>query len=370
MRVSIEVAQAGLFGALSMRSSTVLLLTSTATLLLLAGLCTAQTTGFGLNMPGVQGTATSTTRFVRPPPDASDPRLKEVRESNRKRVVAEQEMRRIRHTHFGPIKKTAIRQAGIAQLRHYTDPAVFPALLSVFEREGQDVRLAILDHLADQASVQGDSTLAWAAVFDRSKPMRAAATERLLKRTHETGGEVPNAVQAVVAEGLARDKPDQVAGAANLANVLKLYDAIPMLIAQQVRPPSAGSAEPEGDLAYIYVGTQRSFVADLTPVVGDSSVAFDPQLGVLSEGVVLRVIDAFVFQYNVEVHNSLVELSSAGWGRSTSQLGWDSAAWTKWYQEDFATHRQQLADAEARAQAAAKAAAEPANQPETQPAKR
>jgi len=344
-------------------TTTMLLLASTVGFSLFAASASAQNAGMGMTMPGVRGASTTSTRFVTAPPDGSDPRLKEVREANRKRAVADREMSRIRLKHFGQIRKVEIRQEGIALLRQYTDPAVFPALLSVFEREGQDVKDAILDHLVDQASVEGDATLAWAAVFEPTKDTRAGATERLIKRCKAQGGEVPTAVAAVVAEGLARDKPEQVAGAANLANVLKLYEAIPMLIAQQVRPPSAGSGEPEGDLAYIFVGTQRSFVSDLTPVVGDSAVAFDPEVAVLNEGVILRVIDAFVFQYNVEVHNSLVELSSAGWGKPTAGLGWDTAAWTKWYHEDFAQHRQALADAEVRAKAGAKLAEPPPSKP-------
>lgn len=43
-----------------------------------------------------------------------------------------------------------------------------------------------------------------------------------------------------------------------------------------------------GQIANISVGTQVAFVSDLTPVVSESSAAFDPQLEVVTEGVVLR----------------------------------------------------------------------------------
>jgi len=44
-----------------------------------------------------------------------------------------------------------------------------------------------------------------------------------------------------------------------------------------------------GQTANVVVGTQRSFVGDLTPVTGDSAVGFDPDPQVLTEGVTLQV---------------------------------------------------------------------------------
>jgi type II secretory pathway component GspD/PulD (secretin) len=44
-----------------------------------------------------------------------------------------------------------------------------------------------------------------------------------------------------------------------------------------------------GQTANIFVATQVSFVSDLTPVVGDSAVGFDPDVNVVSEGVTLLV---------------------------------------------------------------------------------
>jgi type II secretory pathway component GspD/PulD (secretin) len=44
-----------------------------------------------------------------------------------------------------------------------------------------------------------------------------------------------------------------------------------------------------GQRSNIYVATQVSFVSDLQPVVSDSAVGFDPEIDVISEGVVLDV---------------------------------------------------------------------------------
>ncbi|MBX3391941.1 MAG: hypothetical protein KF787_04765 [Phycisphaeraceae bacterium] len=42
-----------------------------------------------------------------------------------------------------------------------------------------------------------------------------------------------------------------------------------------------------GQVSNIYVATQTAFVSDLTPIVSDSAVGFDPQLATLNEGVVM-----------------------------------------------------------------------------------
>ncbi len=44
-----------------------------------------------------------------------------------------------------------------------------------------------------------------------------------------------------------------------------------------------------GQTANIYVATQQAFVSQLTPVVGDSAVGFNPQTAVLSEGVTMLI---------------------------------------------------------------------------------
>ena len=44
-----------------------------------------------------------------------------------------------------------------------------------------------------------------------------------------------------------------------------------------------------GQTSNIYVATQEAFISDLTPVVADSAVGFDPEIGVVTEGVVMLV---------------------------------------------------------------------------------
>lgn len=44
-----------------------------------------------------------------------------------------------------------------------------------------------------------------------------------------------------------------------------------------------------GQVANIYVATQTAFISDLSPIVGESAVGFDPTIAVVTEGVTLRV---------------------------------------------------------------------------------
>lgn len=275
--------------------------------------------------------------------DPNDPSVKAYTTQQKSRVNLERDLRKIRFAYFRSAKNKELRQAGIAKLREYDDPAVFPSLLEVFRDEGPDVRTAIIEQLASYGTDEADATLAWTAVFDHEKDMRDLALRHLQDRCAQTGT-VSRRVQSVVAEGLSRTNETQLASAANVADILNLYEAIPMLVAAQAGGSGGGggggdTGNGDGALAYILIGKQQAFVSDLTPVVGDSAVAFDPTLSVLTEGVYLRVIDAYVVTYRADVHNSLVRLSSRGFGQDTGRLGWDQDAWRRWYADEFLPHR-------------------------------
>ena len=289
---------------------------------------------------GVQLPEETLRRLV--PTDPSDPSMKPVLEWNKRRVAVARQLKVIRLKHFRSIRNTEIRQAGIMKMRAFTDAPAFPAMLEVFEGEGRDVELAVLDHFMDQKSEQGDASLAWAAVFGRDADFRTAAVDRLQRR-YRGGGEVSRRVKSIIAEGLEpRHNLSVIEAAAQAASILRLYEAIPMLIQAQAAASGSGGG---GDgnrpaLAYIYIGTQRSFIADLIPVVGDNAVGFDPVTGVITEGTVLRVTDAFVTIISTAINSSLVALANSGWnGASTASLGYDRAAWRKWYQHDFLPYR-------------------------------
>lgn len=295
-------------------------------------------------------------------PDPGSPEQKAYTQRMKSKVEQEKDLRKLRATYFRASRNTEVRQVGIAKLREFTDAAIFPSLIAIFQGEGNDAEAAVLDHLRDLKADEADASIAWAAVFGKESPFRDAATKRLTDRVKEAG-EVTNRVKWVVSLGLRDTANNTVAAGARLAQTLKLYDAIPMLInAQVVGGAGPSRADDGGDaaLAYILVGRQQAFVSGLTPIVGDNAVAFNPQLSVVTEGVVLRVIDAVVITYRTEVNAALVGLSTQGWGgQSTAQLGWDQKAWREWYAREFVPFRRK-ADAELAAAAVKPDAGAPA----------
>jgi len=271
--------------------------------------------------------------------DPDSPAMKSYAAQQRTRIAVERELRKLRFQHFGSIINVEIRQAGILKMRSYTDPAAFPSLVEIFRDETDDVRRALLDHLADQKSEDADVCLAWIAARDRSAALRAAARDRVAERVRATEKVSPR-IAMVVWSSLRSSDEAVIAQGAELASGIGMYEAIPWLIAAQLgSAPTATDRAGNGDLAWIMVGKQVAFVSDLTPVVSDSAVAFDPQVSVVTEGVLLRVHDASVLTYRYEVHYSLIDLSSRGWGRPTNGLGWDQDRWRSWYKDEFLPYR-------------------------------
>lgn len=248
----------------------------------------------------------------------------------------EQKLRKLNSEYFRGIRNVQIRQVGISKLREFDDPGVWPTMLDVFKRSDNDVHSAILDMFYDAANDEGDATLAWIATFEKNEAMRTGAADRLESRL-KAAEKPSDRIESVIAYALKSDDNKTLENAANLANKLGIIEAIPGLINAQIQGTTVASDRGTGGeyLAYILVGQQISFVSDLTPVVGDSAVAFDPTVAVATDGVVLAVGDAVVTTYRLEVHNALVGLSSAAWGQSTQGLGWDQKAWQDWYTDEF-----------------------------------
>jgi hypothetical protein len=274
--------------------------------------------------------------------DPESSAVKKYAAQQKVRVASEKQMRKIRAAHFGQIHNQSIRQEGILQLREFTDPALFSSMVELFKKEGVDVRTAIMDTFKDSKSSEGDTCLTWMGVFDDDAEVRAGAINRLRERIKQEG-EVPSTVKLVCYEGIRSGKTTAMASSAQLVNSLNIIDAIPWLIAGQLQGAPAGGAasgagvgnERTGALAWIMVGTQIAFVSDLTPVVGPNAVAFDPQLSVVTEGVLLRILDAVVYSYNVDLNNQLVDMTSRLTGQSTRGLGWNLPAWREYYANEF-----------------------------------
>lgn len=258
-------------------------------------------------------------------------------DARKRKAEMERELKRIRLKHFGSIRKVEIRQEGIAKVRQYTDPLIYPALVKIFEKEKHDVRVAILDHLLDQNTPEADVTIAWIAAFDRDPVIRGEAIARLTQHV-QPGTTPPVRIKYMIVQGLKSGSPEKQLGAAELAETLKFFEAIPWLITAQFGGPGASSgtvAEPRGDLAYIVIGQQTAFVSDLTPIVGDSAVGFDPTLSTITTGTILKIGDASVTTYVTVIQPVLVRMTSEAWGRPTDGLGYDGREWWGWYRQEY-----------------------------------
>ncbi len=119
-----------------------------------------------------------------------------------------------------------------------------------------------------------------------------------------------------------------------------MLEAIPLLIATQV---TQTPRDQTGDLAWIAVQKQTVYVQRLDAVAGNAAGAYQPVLGVLTEGFVFRVQDAVVVIYNASVHNALVALTSSDWGQSTADLGYDRTAWIDWYNTQYLPYKNEQA---------------------------
>lgn len=265
-------------------------------------------------------------------PDPDDPavRAEMIRRGDRLRL--EREIKQIRYRHFGRMRDPATREEGVRKLAEITDPIVFQPMIELLEREDDDVQYGLVRHFADLKNPSGDAALCWMAMRHKKQSARDMAEHALLDRVYAMEGEVPLTVRRLVESSIRSNVHANAGAGAMLAHKLHLYELVPTMIVSQVAEQRRGR---RGDLAYIAISTQRAFVADLTPVVGTNAVGFDPQIGVVSEGVVLRVRDAVVQVYRYDVHNALVAMTSEDWGESTARFGFDIFAWRDWYLNEY-----------------------------------
>lgn len=304
--------------------------------------------------------------------DPDSPEARAQRERQGRRVATARELKQHRAKYFRGIRNVQIRQVGMDGLRQYADPSAFPMMLEIFGGEGDEVVGAMLDHLLELDTDEADSTVAWAAVFGDRKALRDAAMQRIeqkYKGDVEQSEHVPTRLQSVVAIGLRRNQPNAVVNrAAKLADVLGLVQAIPMLIQAQARGSGTrvGSGGGNQALGWILVGTQQAFIADLVPVVGDSAVAFDPTIGVVTEGAVLQINGAVTITYLVEVNAALNRLASDAWGHRTEYLGWNQLAWHSWYNNEFAPYWSAMLEQRRQSELAAAEAAAAKTQAKTE----
>lgn len=221
-------------------------------------------------------------------------------------------------------RKGATRARGITQISDWTDPTSWPVLWRVMRAEADDVRLAVLDHLAEQGGL-GEAQLADLAIRDDDAAIRHEAARRI-------GRPAGPEVLAVIDNALRAPQHAIANNAGILAGRVDAFAAIPVLIFAQA---TADEARSKADLAWIAIATRQSYVANVVPVVGNGSGAFQPVIGSVASGVVMRVQDAVVYTYRADVHNALVSLTTRQSGQATADFGWDMARWWTWFNAEF-----------------------------------
>ncbi len=249
----------------------------------------------------------------------------------------EKQFRLLKRDYFQSLKNEKAVRNGLAELAEFTDPAAFQPMLEVFADSPEPILLAIFDQLAAQGPY-GLAALSGYVIQnagdkaeDRELALCNEATMLLSEQLKDTATPAP--VLQVLDSGL-RNPAHQIANNAGaLAGAMNAVETIPLLIFAQATQDNVN--QQTGDLAWIAIQTQTVYVSNVQPVVGDDSGAFQPVLGVLSEGVVLRVWDAVAINYRTYIHRSLVAMTTHEWGESTEYLAYDMRAWWHWYNTEF-----------------------------------
>ncbi len=245
---------------------------------------------------------------------------------------AEQEIRQIYAKFFKRTRNPRMHAQGWDELaRHMHDPRLYDLMFELFEDKPFEMQRDLVELFVEQGTDDADVAIAWAAVFNEDKRMRTWAAGRLVERVGED--EPSERIQRVLEIGLMSGKDDPAVASASLVRQFGLVKAIPYLIQAQAEPRRRNVRK--GAIAQIVVGTQQAFVANLTPVVANNAVGYQPTIGVVSSGTVLRVMDAVVWAYRTDVHSDLVALSSEAWGHSTAEMGYDQREWFDWYENEF-----------------------------------
>ena len=171
-------------------------------------------------------------------------------------------IRAIARAGLGRMRDENKRQAALGALRGFTDSGALFAMPFVLKDEAQDVKAAMLRHLSESGPV-GQAALAWTAIHHDDAGMRSAAAESITSRDEPL-------VLAAIETGLRDNRHAIVTRAGMLAGMIDAVQAIPLMIFSQY---SRDPIEKKGDLAWIAIGTQRSYVQNLIPTTGNGAGA-------------------------------------------------------------------------------------------------
>lgn len=209
-----------------------------------------------------------------------------------------------------------------------TDPQVRRALFAAMAREpdfGQPRLVAL--------SVTADDPVGTRAADALPKSLSPAALAELSRQ-------------------LAAERELHVNRAAALASAHAAAELIPSLVSAQYAPPRP---KKQGDEAWIAIGKTVHYVQNVIPIVGGASTSFQPVIGTVYEGSLLRVMESSVEIFRTEVHESLAAVIEQTTGQPAPPFGYDRERWMAWYHDEFprlaAAHQARLEDAATAAKA-------------------
>ena len=234
------------------------------------------------------------------------------------------------------------RSRALATLGALQGPIEVACALKVLEGEGArpnflttdpQVRRAMFAAMAREPDVGQPRLVALAVRAD--DPVSQRAADALPRR-------LSPAATAELGRQLSTDRELFVNRAAGLAAAHAAVDLIPAMISAQYAPPKVQ----KGDEAWIVVGKSVHYVQNAIPVVGGASTSFQPVIGTVFEGSLLRVMESKVEIFRTEVHDSLAMVIEETTGQPAPPFGYDRDRWAAWYRDEFprlaAAHRAEL----------------------------
>ncbi len=305
-------------------------------LLTAAGLAALGTSASSLAQPHNDEHLFTKPQVVSMPADGSMPEMAtdyRATEPTRAFVLSqkklERQIRQVRARYLGPkAAHEPTRNEGLAQLESFTQPEAIEPLVETLGGESAPVQSWLVQHLRDRVDPEyGQSTLAYLCIYGDDASLADMALGSL-------EGPASARTRYIINKALHSRNHNVVGNAAIVAGQLKLFEAIPLLIAAQAGQAGGGGTSGTGDLAFIAIGTQRYFVSDLQPVVGEASAGFDPTISTIFEGSVVRIQDAVVEFKRPAVHNVLMGMVQEDFGKPVD-FGYDVNAWREWYNTEY-----------------------------------
>ncbi|MEE2681272.1 MAG: hypothetical protein VX641_02755 [Planctomycetota bacterium] len=236
-------------------------------------------------------------------------------------------LERLEEDHFGPRATEDTRREGIRTLRSIVAPEAFLPMIERFHDQRDDVRDAMLDHLAEQLE-PGQAALAWLAIHARDERLRDRSTQRLKKPPGHL-------VLDLLDSSLRHPNMHIATHAAHLVNVLEVTEAIPLLINTQITASEVNRRGIPNGTGMIRSGRQISYIAGVRPVFGPGVAAYQPIVGTINEGFAVESGTGRRLICRPGIHQALVDITSREIGSSTESFGYDVAQWHEWHQSTY-----------------------------------